>query len=385
MSSEHTILAVDDNPINVKLLTRTLTNNSYNVISASSGEEAIQLARSQHPDLILLDVLMPGMDGYEACKTLKQDKSTAHIPVIFLSAKNETVDKARGLALGAVDYLTKPFDPVEIIARIQTHLDARKAVYELTKLNKILANELDELRQSKKKTDSENALTDFIKTLIPRKSKKINAYYKLFSRINIQKEPATTIYLPVVTEENYLLYIICGGFRKDYPTAVVQLMLQKYVEGLMTAGRHPFYNEHILMNILERILDAFSPDAYHTPFTISLNYVDIGKREYISLSIHQPLPYIFDQKCLLYHTDGFPLIADSKYAPIVRARRFTLPEKAGMIHYVSGKDTASLDIEEKILDILQNPSATIEEKAERISDGLPETTKDQLLVMLKIL
>ena len=117
-----TILVVDDAPANIDLLVNTLKGD-YNVKAATRGERALQIVRSgDPPDMILLDIMMPGMDGFEVCRQLKEDFTTRHIPVIFITAKIGIKDEIRGLDLGAVDYVTKPTNPAVLKARIRTHL-----------------------------------------------------------------------------------------------------------------------------------------------------------------------------------------------------------------------------------------------------------------------
>lgn len=147
------ILAVDDTPINLKLLTRTLEKAGYSILQAENGEKALQMAASENPDLILLDVMMPGKDGFEVCEILKKDEQTKHIPVIFLTSKNEMVDKVRGLEVGAVDYITKPFDPVEVKARAKTHIRLKNLHQELLVKNDQLEKTYEDLQ---KKTERIN-------------------------------------------------------------------------------------------------------------------------------------------------------------------------------------------------------------------------------------
>lgn len=117
-----TILIVDDAPDNIALLS-SLLKGTYRVKAAIEGKRALEIAAGDDaPDLILLDIIMPGMDGYEVCRLLKRDSRTADIPVIFLTAKSDAVDEEKGLGLGAVDYLTKPISPPIVMARIRTHL-----------------------------------------------------------------------------------------------------------------------------------------------------------------------------------------------------------------------------------------------------------------------
>ena len=117
-----TILVVDDTPDNLKLMS-ALLKDLYKVKIANSGEKALSIAASDAPpDLILLDIMMPEMDGYEVCERLKRDRATRDIPIIFLTAMTKTEDEEKGLKLGAVDYITKPISPPVVLARVETHL-----------------------------------------------------------------------------------------------------------------------------------------------------------------------------------------------------------------------------------------------------------------------
>ncbi|WP_353572288.1 hybrid sensor histidine kinase/response regulator [Candidatus Albibeggiatoa sp. nov. BB20] len=117
-----TILVVDDVPANVKVLMDFLTANGFKVLTAKDGQAAIKRAEYAKPDLILLDVMMPVMDGYEACKVLKSQESTLDIPIVFMTALADTTDKVKGFELGASDYITKPFQQEEVLARVNNHL-----------------------------------------------------------------------------------------------------------------------------------------------------------------------------------------------------------------------------------------------------------------------
>ncbi|HWE52031.1 MAG TPA: response regulator [Bryobacteraceae bacterium] len=120
------ILIVDDGPFNVELLEYILRAEGFRTCSAGSGSEAVQKSREERPDLILLDVMMPGENGFETCARLKSDPSTADIPVIFVSALNDVTSKVTGLRSGGVDYLSKPVDGEEVLARVRVHLRIRE-------------------------------------------------------------------------------------------------------------------------------------------------------------------------------------------------------------------------------------------------------------------
>ncbi|MGL5134702.1 MAG: response regulator, partial [Planktothrix sp.] len=143
-SHEGDILIVDDLPDNLRLLRDTLSEEGYKVRSATTGAMAIRAANSPSTDLILLDIKLPDLDGYEVCRKLKSDGRTADIPVIFLSALNETLNKVQGLAAGGVDYISKPFQVQEVLARVAIHLTIRRLQKSLQEQNLRLIQEIEE-------------------------------------------------------------------------------------------------------------------------------------------------------------------------------------------------------------------------------------------------
>jgi signal transduction histidine kinase len=142
VSEKGTILIVDDRPANLEVLSDSLSDYGLEILVALDGESAIERVEYAHPDIILLDVLMPEIDGFETCRRLKAKVSTQDIPVIFMSALSETVDKVRGFQLGAVDYITKPFQHEEVLARVMTHLMLRHMTKKLQEQNVCLQQEI---------------------------------------------------------------------------------------------------------------------------------------------------------------------------------------------------------------------------------------------------
>jgi DNA-binding response OmpR family regulator/DNA-binding CsgD family transcriptional regulator len=136
------ILIVDDVPDNLSVLFEFLTARGFQVFVADSGIMAIEELPQIAPDLILLDVMMPGLDGFSTCERIKADERFADVPLFFLTALTDTVDKVKGFALGAVDYITKPLDPDEVIARINAHLSLRALRLELEERNEELDREM---------------------------------------------------------------------------------------------------------------------------------------------------------------------------------------------------------------------------------------------------
>lgn len=142
------IQIVDDSPENLDILASMLMRQGYEVRTAMTGTLALNAVCKHPPDLILLDIKMPGMDGYEICKRLKADDRTSDIPVIFISALGEVVDKAKAFSLGGVDYITKPFQEEEVLARVATHLSLRKSQQGLQETNERLRREIDERKRT---------------------------------------------------------------------------------------------------------------------------------------------------------------------------------------------------------------------------------------------
>ncbi len=117
-----TVLVVDDDPVILKLLEVNFEMEGFEVVRAADGFEGLERARAIRPDIVVLDVMMPRMTGYEVAKALREDEDTAHIPIIFVTARAQSTDVERGMELGVDDYVTKPFDPLDLIARVNTLL-----------------------------------------------------------------------------------------------------------------------------------------------------------------------------------------------------------------------------------------------------------------------
>jgi sigma-B regulation protein RsbU (phosphoserine phosphatase) len=164
------ILLVDDNPTNLQVLFQTLEGRGYNLLVAKDGETALTIVKKALPELILLDIMMPGIDGYEVCRQLKENPGTRDIPVIFLSALDDTKDKVRGLDLGAVDYISKPFQADEVIARVNTHLTIHRLQQQLQEQKDALERELEVVAKVQ---------YDLLPKRLPDiKGMKLSAYYK---------------------------------------------------------------------------------------------------------------------------------------------------------------------------------------------------------------
>ena len=155
--NQKTVLIVDDTPENIDVL-RGAVKNDYKVKIATNGKKALSIAHNNpKPDIILLDIMMPEMDGYEVCKKLKSSENTKEIPIIFLSAKNDERSEAKGLELGAVDYITKPFGVSIVKSRVKIHLELKHVREALENQNAILKIKIKDLEKKISAHDFEGA------------------------------------------------------------------------------------------------------------------------------------------------------------------------------------------------------------------------------------
>jgi len=163
------VLIVDDTPENIQVLMGTL-KDQYAIVAAINGEKALKIALAEpKPEVILLDIMMPGMDGFEVCRRLKADAATRDIPVIFLSALDDTVNKVKGFSLGAVDYISKPFQPEEVHVRVNTHLTMNRLKQNLADKNKELQAYSEHLEERVKERTAELAsLNRIYERFVPR-------------------------------------------------------------------------------------------------------------------------------------------------------------------------------------------------------------------------
>ncbi len=158
-SKTTSILIVDDTPENLDVLIDHFAAN-FNVSVALSGEKAIEITHKMIPDMILLDIKMPGIDGFETCRLLKQNAALQEVPIIFISAVKETIDKVNGFSVGGVDYITKPFEHEEVLARINTHLTLRRQQQQLVQKNAKLIQLNEQLKQEiARREQAEEALS----------------------------------------------------------------------------------------------------------------------------------------------------------------------------------------------------------------------------------
>jgi DNA-binding response OmpR family regulator len=182
---KETILIIEDEKDIIKMLEYNLKKEGFKTLAVRNGEAAIDMAKSEHPELVILDLMLPGIDGLEVCKTLKADSKTSSIPIIMLTAKSQESDKVVGLELGADDYMTKPFSPRELIARIKAVLRRSKEAEKLPEILKVgdLIVDLAKISVTIKGKSIELTAKEFelLKTLIKSKGRVLSRDYLLDS------------------------------------------------------------------------------------------------------------------------------------------------------------------------------------------------------------
>ncbi|MBF0550365.1 MAG: SpoIIE family protein phosphatase [Deltaproteobacteria bacterium] len=230
--SECTILAVDDTEVNLDLLVETL-GDLYEVIVAVNGFDALEIVASAPPDLILLDIMMPGMDGYEVCRRLKADDRSRDIPVIFITAMGESEDEAKGLELGAIDYLTKPINPPIVQARVKNHLQLKLAQEELARQNEILeikvqerTRELARTMEEKERIQSELRLArqiqqDALPTVFPPSPEAENV--EIFARMEPAKEVGGDYYDFFLIDQDHIGVVVADVSGKGVPAGLFMM------------------------------------------------------------------------------------------------------------------------------------------------------------------
>ncbi len=250
------VLVVDDTPANIQVLMETLKDD-YRIVAAINGERALQLAISvPPPDIILLDVMMPEMDGYEVCARLKADSKTRDIPIIFITAMSEAQDEAKGLELGAVDYITKPISPPVVLARVKSQLELKQAREILKNQNVILEQRVEErteevlelqqvefdLRAAKEKVENElNIAAQIQKSILP---SKFPAYpdrkeFELYAFMQPARYIGGDFYDFFFVDDNTLALVMADVSDKGVPAALFMMVSRTIINSLAVDNRSP--------------------------------------------------------------------------------------------------------------------------------------------------
>ena len=271
-SATESILLVDDNPTNLQVLFQTLEGVGCKLLIAKNGNGALAIAGKARPDLILLDIMMPDIDGYEVCRQLKADRATADIPVIFLSALGETEDKVKGLHLGAVDYITKPFQPDEVIARVNTHLTIHRLKREVENQKDQLEHELEVVSEVQRK-------------LLPKKLPEIDGF-KLSVHYETSRYAGGDYYDIIAIPDNRWGFLIADAEGHSAPAAVLMAMTCALFRAYPGSADDPAAVLHYLNEHLCKVADPSFMTALYAVYDGSQQTMRIARAG-------QPLPMIY--------------------------------------------------------------------------------------------
>ncbi|OIP88864.1 MAG: hypothetical protein AUK55_15485 [Syntrophobacteraceae bacterium CG2_30_61_12] len=284
-----TILIVDDSMVNRKLLSKTLAGLGHEIIEARDGKEALERSFELLPDLILLDIIMPEIEGFEVCSALKADERTADIPIIFLSARSEVKDKIKGLEIGAVDYITKPFDRGEVLARVQNQLKIRALTKDLMEKQARLDEDL-------------KAAAGIQGSLLPRKLPDVENLEMVW-KFTPCEMIGGDIFNVLRLDESHLGFYILDVSGHGVPSAMVTVsvsqMFQTHSGSLVKRqkGNPPFYEIVQPRHVLQQLDREYPLDRFDKYFTIVYAVLNVHTGHLSYSNAAHPCP-------VLLHADG---------------------------------------------------------------------------------
>lgn len=268
------ILIVDDTPANLRLLSQMLSEQGYGVRAVTSGARALASVQAAPPDLILLDIKMPGMNGYNVCTHLKADPNTRHIPIIFISALDEIQDKVQAFAVGGVDYITKPFQFEEVLARVETHLALRRLQEQLRDANRILQREL---------ALAGKVQASFLPSELP-----VPAGWQITAALKPASQTSGDFYDAIPLPEGRLGLLVADVVDKGVGAAL--FMALSWILIRTYAMEHPTQPELVLSTVNHRVLAETQTDQFVTVF---YGILDPAAGTLTYCNAGHPPPYLF--------------------------------------------------------------------------------------------
>lgn len=305
---KETILIVDDSGDNRLLLSLILRKAGYDVIEAMDGKDALKMVSDQPPDLILLDIMMPGMDGYEVCQRLKQDDGLKEIPVIFLSALGETEDKIHGLEIGGADYITKPFNKGETLARIRSHLKIRRLTKDILAANR-------DLREKQKQLDEDlQAAAGIQISLLPKKlpaTSLVETRWKFVPSKAIGGDIFNAFPLDEQHFGFYILDVSGHGVPSSLVTVSVSQVLQPHSQGILKQilAEPPYYRILSPQEVMDCLDRDYPIERFDKFFTIFYGIIHMDSDELIYSSAgHPPAILLRKNGAMELLEEGGPII-----------------------------------------------------------------------------
>ncbi len=376
-NSEERILLVDDNPLNLQVLMETLQSRESRLLVAKNGETALTISRKTHPDLILLDIMMPGMDGYEVIRRLKAEEKTADIPVIFLSALDQTGDKVKGLELGAVDYVTKPFQAEEVLARVDTHLTIHRLRREVQQQKDQLEHELETVSKVQR-------------NLLPKKLPAIEGL-QLAAYYETSRYAGGDYYDVVKIAEDKIGVMVADAEGHSTPAAVLMAMTC----ALFRSQKHLWDDPGGMLQALNRHLCKVAEPSFVTGLYMT---VDVARRQVRVARAGHPPPMLYraaEGEAVESHVPGVMVLGFDDFGD-VPVTTFDLAPGDLMLAYTDGlterfSQKDEIYGEERLLAVLRTQAAegpehlceAVREDLSRFAGGRP-ADDDQAFIALKL-
>ena len=276
-----TILAVDDTPENLDIV-KGILSDDYHIKVAVNGQIALKIAQSQSPDLILLDIMMPKMDGYEVCRQLKANPETRDIPVIFLTAKGETADEAGGFELGAADYILKPVNPPLLLARVKTHLALKQNMDDLQAAYAVIN------RQKERMQNELNVGRDIQMSMVPDTFPAFPEHdeFDIHALLEPAREIGGDFYDYFFVERDKLCICVGDVSGKGVPAALFMAVTKTMIKSTASEDHSP-------ASIMTRVNDEISQDNPSSMFiTLFLGILDVGTGKFSYTTAGHPYPYL---------------------------------------------------------------------------------------------
>ena len=321
---KNTVLVVDDSPENIDLLGNALSRD-YEIKVALNGEKALKIAGSEiPPDIILLDIMMPGMHGYEICRRLKSNARTQDIPVIFVTSMSEVEDETKGLEVGAIDYITKPIRSPIVQARVKNHIELKEAREHLKNQNKILEQRVEkrtkevlelqrvefELRAAQEKVENElNIAAQIQRSILPSNFPAFPEHgeFDLYAMMNPAREVGGDFYDFFFVDDDNLAVIIADVSDKGVPAALFTMISRTIFRSIVRQRKSP---SQVLAETNDLLCEGNDTGMFVTVF-LSYYHLPTGKLTY-SNGGHNP--------ALLFSPDGAHKALARKHGPALGVR-----------------------------------------------------------------
>ncbi|PHS37848.1 MAG: serine/threonine protein phosphatase [Sulfurovum sp.] len=299
MNALKKILVVDDEPLNINILVELL-KGKYKMMAAKSGLQALKAARSSNkPDLILLDIMMPDMDGYEVCRQLKEDEKTKDIPIIFVSAMSEDMDETKGFDVGAIDYITKPISPKTLESRVHTHLALTQQAVELREAHALIQ------QQQQRMQDELNVARDIQLSMVPTTFPQDEAI-EVYATLKPAREIGGDFYDAFMIDSESLCLCVGDVSGKGAPAALFMAMTKTLIKSYASSD---FSTASIMTRVNDELCEGNDENLFVTVFLAILN-IHTGELRFTNAGHNYPY-LIRENKSLL--------TLNQKHGPIVAA------------------------------------------------------------------